>query len=219
MAERLRARLPDRPSRTAALHPGCDAAASGQYPSATAPGAACRRQEHDEADATRGAEFDTGAPDRTRDDLAYVAVRPQPIEGGAGAQEHPAAGRFRSPVLQIGCDRLSHVMRQGQRPFHAAFAMHAQTAFAPVDIAQFEPDDLPCTQPEPRKQQQDGSIAQPRRRSPLSCSRPEEPEHSRPASLSESTPSTIRRRRALPRQDRYGCSRGTVRSGRTTAVP
>src|SRR6516164_836311 len=114
-----------------------------------------------------GTDFDTGAPDRTRDDLAYIAVRTQTIKGGAGAQKDPAADRFRPPMLQISCNRLSHVMRQGQRPFRTALAMHAQTSFAPIDIAQFEPDDLSCTQPEPRKQHQDGSIAQPGRRSPL----------------------------------------------------
>src|SRR5216684_2040914 len=99
MAGRLRARLPDRPSRIAALHPGCDGAAPGQFPSATLSGAACRGQ--------------------------------------------------------------------GQRSLHTALAMHAQTAFAPVDIGQFESNDLSCTQPEPCQQQQDGSIAQPGRRSPL----------------------------------------------------
>src|SRR6516164_1086971 len=114
-----------------------------------------------------GTDFDTGAPDRTRDDLAYIAVRTQTIKGGAGAQKHPAADRFRPPMLQISCNRLSHVMRQGQRPFRTALAMHAQTSFAPIDIAQFEPDDLSCTQPEPGKQQQDGSIAQPDRSSPF----------------------------------------------------
>ena len=101
--------------------------------------------------------------------MAYVAARPQTVEGRAGAQEHPAASRFRSPAFKIDRDCLSDLMRQGQRPFLTALAMHAQTAFAPVDIAQLEPDDLSCPQPEPRKQQQDGAIAQPGRRSPLSA--------------------------------------------------
>src|SRR6516225_6403804 len=114
-----------------------------------------------------GTDFDTGAHDRTRDDLAYIAVRTQTIKRGAGAQKHPSADRFRPPMLQISCNRLSHVMRQGQRPFRTALAMHAQTSFAPIDIAQFEPDDLSCTQPEPGKQQQDGSTAQPDRSSPF----------------------------------------------------
>src|SRR5262245_60879046 len=114
-----------------------------------------------------GSEFNAGTFDRTRDDLAYVAMRSQAFKGGAGAQKYLAAGRFRSPVLKVGRNRLSHVMRQGQRPLRAALAIHAQTALAPIDIAQFEPGDLSCTQPEPRKQQQDGSIAQPVRRSPL----------------------------------------------------
>src|SRR6266849_3987793 len=115
---------------------------------------------------SHGPGFDTGAPDRTRDDLAYVAVRSQAVEGRARTQEHPAAGRVRSTGLKIGRDRLSNVMGQWQRPFHTAFPVHAQTAFAPVDIAQFEPDDLSSTQPEPGQQQQDGSIAQSGRRSP-----------------------------------------------------
>jgi hypothetical protein len=58
-------------------------------------------------------------------------------------------------------------MRQGQRPFRTTLTIHAQTAFDPINIAQFEPGDLSCTQPEPGKQQQDGSIAQSIRRSPL----------------------------------------------------
>src|SRR5258707_2097608 len=81
-----------------------------------------------------GTEFDTGAPDRTRDDLAYIAVRTQTIKGGARAQKHPAADRFRAPVLKIDCNSLSNVMRQGQRSFHSPLAMHTPTAFAPVDI-------------------------------------------------------------------------------------
>lgn len=64
--------------------------------------------------------LDSGAPDRPTDDLADVAVRPQPVEGRPRAQEDPAARRFRSPVLQVECDRLADLVRQGQRPLKDA---------------------------------------------------------------------------------------------------
>src|SRR5208282_5013514 len=110
--------------------------------------------------------LDSGAPDRPPDDLTDVAVRTQAIEGRPRAQEDPAARRFRSPVLQVGCNRLADVMWQRQRPFLPAFAMHAQAPFRPVDIPEFEVGYFPCAQPKTRKQQQNGSIAQPSRRAP-----------------------------------------------------
>ena len=115
---------------------------------------------------SHGVGFETSPPDRTRDNLANVTASLQTVEGRTGTQEHPAAGQFRSTGLKIGCDRLSNVMGQRQRSFHTAFPVHAQTTFAPVDIAQFEPDDLSSTEPESGQQQQDGSIAQSSRRSP-----------------------------------------------------
>ena len=111
-------------------------------------------------------EFHSGAFDRAPDDLADVAVRTQAIKGRPRAQEDAPAGRFRSPVLQVGCNRVADIMWQGQRPLLSAFAMHPQAPLRPVDIIQVEADDFPCAQPEPRKQQQDGSIAQPRRCAP-----------------------------------------------------
>ena len=55
---------------------------------------------------TSRGKFHSGTSDRTSDDLAYIATRPQTIERRAGAQEHPAARRFRSPAFEIGRDRL-----------------------------------------------------------------------------------------------------------------
>lgn len=115
-------------------------------------------------------QLDPGAVDRAVDDLADVAVRAQAIEGRPRAQEQPATRRFRPPALQIGCDRLAHIMGQRHRPFLAAFAMHPQPTLRPVDILQLEADDFQRAQPKPRQQQQDGSITQPRWRAPrLAC--------------------------------------------------
>ncbi|HVT28220.1 MAG TPA: hypothetical protein VHE81_09420 [Lacipirellulaceae bacterium] len=44
--------------------------------------------------------------------------------------------------------------------------MHPQPALRPVDVVQFEPDDLPCAQPKPCQQQQDGPIPEPCWRTP-----------------------------------------------------
>ncbi len=106
------------------------------------------------------------ARDRAPDNLADVAAPLQAVERRPRAQEDPSTGRLRSPVFQIRRDRLPDVMRQGQRPFLAAFAMHAQASFGPVDIPEFKAGDFPCAQPEPREQQQDSSIAQSSRRAP-----------------------------------------------------
>src|SRR5258708_2087080 len=111
-------------------------------------------------------EFHPSARDRALDNLAYVAAPIQTGERRPRTQEDLSAGRLRSPVFQIRRDRLPDVMRQGQRPFLAAFAVHAQASFGPVDIPEFKAGDFSCAQPEPREQQQDSSIAQSSRRAP-----------------------------------------------------
>ena len=91
---------------------------------------------------------------------------PRPSKGARerrNSLRHADSGR---PSFQIGCDRLADVMGQRHRPFLAAFAMHPQPTLRPVDIFRLKADDFQRAQPEPRKQQQDGSIAQPRRRAP-----------------------------------------------------
>ena len=219
MAGLLPARHRDRPWRIGASHPDCDAAAPGRYPSVTRPGAACRRQAHDEADALpwtrvryrrarsharRSGICRRAIPGRrrergnagTRGGRTSSADRPQdrlrwPLQRHGATAEAVPHGLSRARPNSLRSSRY-HSVQAGRPLQHAARAGPAATGW------------LDCAV---------------RPAFATFCSRSEEPEHSRPASLSESTPSTIRRRRVLPRQDRYGCSRGTVRSGRTTAVP
>src|SRR4051812_43751971 len=80
--------------------------------------------------------LDPGALDRSADDLADVAARLQTVEGRPRAQKDPLADRFRSPIPQVGCNRLTDVMRQRQWPFLSTFAVHPQASLQPVDIAQ-----------------------------------------------------------------------------------
>ena len=95
-----------------------------------------------------------------------LPCEPRPSKGARERRNSLRQVDSGAPALQIGCDRLADVMGQRHWPFLAAFAVHPQPTLRPVDILQLEADDFQRAQPEPRQQQQDGSIAQSRRRAP-----------------------------------------------------
>src|SRR5208282_1101328 len=75
------------------------------------------------------------------------------------ADEHAPAVATRSVPMQITCNGFCNIRRERQLRPSSTLAAHGDSCFFPINVLEFQPDNLACPQTKPGQKQQDGVVA------------------------------------------------------------
>lgn len=92
-------------------------------------------------------------------DTTHCTEPSKGTEWCAGTQEEERLGAFGSTVLQVFCDGLAYVTRQGQLSFPSGFrGVDSNLSFSPIDICETEAGIFSGPQRESGEEKQDRAV-------------------------------------------------------------
>src|SRR5579859_131904 len=92
---------------------------------------------------------EVGSPRRPVDQRRHGRTTGQRGEGCIDAKKDMFVPNVRSPVFQVGQNRIACILRQWQRALSSALSSDSKSALLPIDVSMTQMYDIACAQSKP----------------------------------------------------------------------